>query len=51
MQQTNAPDRTGIALAIGFAWLARASRQRALHGDAHSVWAASSARPGMHAEV
>ncbi|WP_346949927.1 PepSY-associated TM helix domain-containing protein [Dyella sp.] len=44
-------DLTGIALAIGFAWLARASRQRALHGDAHSVWAASSARAGVHAEV
>lgn len=32
-------DLTGIALGIGFAWLARASWKRALRGDGHSVWA------------
>ncbi|SFS19329.1 Uncharacterized iron-regulated membrane protein [Dyella sp. OK004] len=32
-------DLTGIALGVGFAWLARASRKRALQGDANSVWA------------
>lgn len=32
-------DLTGIALGIGFAWLARASWRRARYGDACSVWA------------
>ncbi|KGI76695.1 PepSY-associated TM helix domain-containing protein [Oleiagrimonas soli] len=32
-------DLTGLLLAAGFAWLARASGRRALRGDANSVWA------------
>lgn len=36
-------DATAVALAFGFALLARASRRRALHGDPHSVWAESQA--------
>lgn len=32
-------DLTGIALGLGFAWLARASWTRARSGDANSVWA------------
>lgn len=32
-------DLTGIALGVGFAWLARASWKRASSGDANSVWA------------
>lgn len=32
-------DATALALAFGFAWLARASRRRALQGDPNSVWA------------
>jgi len=31
-------DIAGIALGIGFAWLARASWRRATHGDVFSVW-------------
>lgn len=33
-----------LVLAAGFAWMARAARRRARHGDPHSVWACTKRR-------
>ena len=44
-------DLTGIALGIGFAWLARASWKRAARGDANSVWAHAPVADALHVEA
>ena len=44
-------DLTGIALGIGFAWLARASWKRAARGDANSVWAGTPAGDALRVEA
>jgi uncharacterized iron-regulated membrane protein len=42
---------TGIALGLGFMWLARMSWKRAHDGDANSVWAMAPACGNAHAEA